>query len=289
VGEMNKKFQTAEISVKESLSVRFLYNTAFGRMILKVLTRPSVSALAGKYMNSGMSRIWIKGFIKRNNIDMSQYEDRKFDSFNDFFTRKILQGKRFFEQNPDKLCSPCDGKLTAYKIDEQSVFKIKHSPYTVNDLLCDEELSKEYLNGYCLIFRLCTDDYHRYAHIDDGKVLYIKSINGVLHTVRPIAQNRYPVFAQNSREYTVIDTDNFGKIVQMEVGALLIGRISNIKEQTDVIRGSEKGMFEFGGSTIIILFKENTIKLDKEILDNTSNDKETVVRMGQTVGKSIIL
>ena len=220
---------------------------------------------------------------------MSQYEDRKFDSFNDFFTRKILQGKRFFEQNPKKLCSPCDGKLTAYKIDEQSIFKIKHSPYTVNDLLCDEELSKEYLNGYCLIFRLCTDDYHRYAHIDAGKVLYIKSINGVLHTVRPIAQNRYPIFTQNSREYTVIDTANFGKIVQMEVGALLIGRISNIKEQTDVIRGSEKGMFEFGGSTITILFKENTIELDKEILDNTSNDRETVVKMGQAVGKNIIL
>lgn len=287
---MNKnvnKFETIDISDKETLSVRFLYNTAVGRAVLKLLVKPSLSNFMGKFMSTSMSSWWIKGFIKNNNIDMSQYEDRKFDSFNDFFTRKILPGKRNFDSDPAVFASPCDSKLSAYKINSDSVFNIKHSFYTIKELICDEELAKEYENGYCLIFRLTTDDYHRYAHIDNGRIISINPIKGVLHTVRPIAQDRYPIFAQNSREYTIIETENFGKIVQMEVGALLIGRISNIKDQTEVTRGSEKGMFEFGGSTIIVLVKDNMIKIDDEIMSNTENDKETIVKMGMQIGTAV--
>lgn len=283
-----KKFTTVEISGKESLSVRFLYNTSFGRAVLKLLVKPSLSNLMGKFMNTAFSRLWIKGFIKRNSIDMSQYEDRKFNSFNDFFTRKILPGKREFDTAPSVFASPCDSKLSVYRINSDSVFNIKHCKYTVGDLICDENLAEEYINGYCLIFRLSTDDYHRYAHIDNGKVTSVNPIKGILHTVRPIAQDRYPIFAQNSREYTVIETENFGKIVQIEVGAMLIGRISNIKDQTLVTRGCEKGMFEFGGSTIIMLVKENTVEIDNELLENTENNKESIVKMGMQIGCKII-
>lgn len=285
--KITDKYKTVDISEKDNISVRFLYNTVIGRALLKMLIRPSLSKFIGKIMNSAVSRMWISGFIKRNNIDMTQYENRKFRSFNDFFTRKILPGKRTFSKKTSLFSSPCDSKLTAYKIDANSVFNIKHSSYTINDLLQDEELAKEYVNGYCLIFRLTTDDYHRYAHIDDGKVLYTKTIKGVLHTVRPIAQSRYPVFAQNSREYTVIETENFGKIIQIEVGALLIGRISNRNDQFSIKRGSEKGMFEFGGSTIVVLLQEKEIVLDDEILENTLNDRETIVKMGQIIGRKI--
>lgn len=288
MNETTKKFTTLDISEKDALSVRFLYNTAVGRAVLKLLVKPSLSNFAGKFMSTSLSALWVKGFIKRNNIDMTQYENRKFKSFNDFFTRKILPGKREFPTDPTVFASPCDSKLTAYKIEENSIFNIKHSTYTIEELLCDKQIADEYKNGYCLIFRLTTDDYHRYANIDDGKILSVKPIKGVLHTVRPIAQKRYPIFAQNSREYTVIETDNFGKIIQMEVGALLIGRISNIKDVCDIKRGSEKGMFEFGGSTIIVLVKENMIEIDSEILQNTEKDKETVVKMGMPIGKKII-
>jgi Phosphatidylserine decarboxylase len=71
---------------------------------------------------------------------------------------------------------------------------------------------------------LCVDDYHRYGYVDDGKIVENNYVPGVLHTVRPIALNRYPVFVQNSREYSVIETNNFGTIAQIEVGALMIGK-----------------------------------------------------------------
>jgi phosphatidylserine decarboxylase len=178
------------------------------------------------------------------------------------------------------LAAPCDGKLSAYKIDKNSVFYIKRSAYTLANLLQDESLAKEFTDGTCLIFRLTPDDYHRYAFIDGGEILAQKSIKGVLHTVRPISQGKFNVFTQNSREYAVLQTENFGKIVQMEVGALCVGRITNLKNVRTFKRGDEKGWFEFGGSTIIMLFKKDAINLNAALFDATDKDGETVVKMG---------
>ena len=75
---------------KESSGIlRFLYNTVPGRMVLKIITSPTISKIGGAYMDCRVSKIHIKGFIKNNNIDMTQYEKAKYGCFNDCFTRKI--------------------------------------------------------------------------------------------------------------------------------------------------------------------------------------------------------
>ena len=51
-----------------------------------------------------------------------------------------------------------------------------------------------------------------------------------------MALDQLPVYTENSREYTVIKTDTFGPVVQMEVGAMLVGRIVNYKEAGMVFR-----------------------------------------------------
>ena len=66
-----------------------------------------------------------------------------------------------------------------------------------------------------------------------AKVLRARKIRGKLHCVRPIALRTVPVFAQNSREYEVIAAGKFGIVVQMEIGALLVGKINNFREKTD--------------------------------------------------------
>lgn len=187
------------------------------------------------------------------------------------------------------MIAPCDGRLTAYPITGKCVFRIKNSVYDVGSLLANEQLADEFIDGICLIFRLTPDDYHRYSYIDNGEVVSEKKIKGVLHTVRPVALQRYNVYAQNAREYTVLKMENFGKVIQMEVGALFIGRIVNHRTCGVFKRGQEKGMFEFGGSTIVILFQKNTIIVDENIAKNTQNNKETVVRMGNKIGEKAIL
>ena len=39
------------------------------------------------------------------------------------------------------------------------------------------------------------------------------------------------------------------------------------------------------GSTVIILLKENQVVIDNDIIENSMNDKETVVKLGETIGK----
>ena len=263
-----------------------LYGTSAGRCALKILVSPWITKLSGLYMSSPLSKMNISSFIENNGIDMSQYEEKKYKSYNDFFTRKIKAGQRPFDQDGHTLMAPADSKLTAYQLMSDTVLTIKNSTYRLADLLDDTSLAQQYENGICLIFRLAVDDYHRYSYIDQGKVVAHRHIKGIFHTVNPIANDYYPVYKTNTREYMVMETENFGQIIQMEVGAMMVGKIINHHHQT-FVKGEEKGYFEFGGSTVVLFFKDRTVEIDQDILDNSMQDIETKVRLGETIGHKL--
>ena len=278
------RFTTLDISEKDTAGVNFLYETIPGRCLLRLMICPYISKTLGAFLDTWASKYLVGPFVKITKLDLSDYPDVAYRSFNDFFTRQVRPGCRAIDHDPSALISPCDGKLTVYPITEEAVFSIKHSEYALKDLLKDEILAKEFEGGTCLIFRLTPDDFHRYCFPDSGNVVSVKAIPGVLHTVRPIAFRRYPVYLENAREYAILETENFGKIVQMEVGALFVGRIVN-KSAAAFIRGQEKGRFEFGGSTIIMLLQKDAAIIDAELLENTKQNKESIVRMGVPIGK----
>jgi phosphatidylserine decarboxylase len=286
ISEEKTTFRAVPILNEDKASIKFLYNTVFGRLLLKLITKTTVSKLAGVILGSPASRVFIKRFIAQNNIKMDEYRSVKYKSFDDFFVRELKEGNRSFPADEKSLASPCDGKLTAYSITPECIFRIKHSLYSIKDLLEDKSIADKYSGGTCLVFRLSPDDYHRYCYIDDAEILKHKYIKGILHTVRPIAYQNHAVFCQNSREITVMQTSNFGRVVQIEVGALFVGKISNHKKSGMVQRGEEKGMFRFGGSTIILLFTEGAIKIDNVIEKNTELGRETIMRMGEKVGEA---
>ena len=269
---------------KQNKLLKKLYGSVAGRVLLKTLTAPALSRVAGRFMDSPASKVLIKPFIKKSGIDTSQYVMSGFRSYNDFFTRRIKKGKRPVDTAPEHLISPCDSKLTVYKISSRSIFRIKGSRYRVSDLLCNDFLAKRYCGGYCCIFRLEVDDYHRYCYIDSGVKSGNTFIPGELHTVNPVALERYNIYKRNCREYTVLHTDNFGDVVQVEVGAMLVGRIVNLHDEGAFRRGEEKGRFEFGGSTVVLLFEKDSIIPDRDILVNSSDGIETVVKYGEKIG-----
>jgi phosphatidylserine decarboxylase len=92
------------------------------------------------------------------------------------------------------------------------------------------------------------------------------------------------VFKENSREYTILHTDHFGDVIQMEVGAMFVGRIDNYHQKARVERGAEKGRFLFGGSTIIVLTKKDMIRVPSSVFDKTRRGKEIPVKQGQKIG-----
>lgn len=264
--------------------LKLLYGTLIGRATLKFLTIPCLSKFAGFFLDSRPSSLLIDSFIKHNNITMSDYIPKRYKSFNDFFTRRIKPEKRPIDMSEKSLVSPADGRISVYKIRKHSVFSIKNTKYTLESILRNKELAKEYENGYFIIIRLSVDNYHRYCSSDNGKILEYHRIPGVLHTVNPIANDYFKIYKENSRTYSVIESENFGKLIQIEVGAILVGRIVNNRHHGTLKKGQEKGKFEYGGSTVILIAKDENVIIDNDLIVNTYAGYETMIKMGERIG-----
>lgn len=260
----------------------FLYNNAFGRLLLKLMVGRCASILCGLYNNSPLSALKIKRFVAKNHIRMKDFEDRKYRSFNDFFTRKIKPGARKVDMNENSLISPCDAKLMVYDITQDLKVDVKGSIYTLKELTGRKLDLTNFEGGKCLIFRLGIEDYHRYTYPDNGTILYSGYIRGKLHTVRSIAAD-YKVYKENARAVSFLETKNFGNIIQIEVGAMFVGKIvNNVKRIFK--KGEEKGHFELGGSSIVLLMQNGKAVIDQDILQQSSKGIETIVKYGEKIG-----
>ena len=271
---------------KESAALVFLYRTVPGRMLLKLLIGRGLSRAAGRVLSSPVSRPLIAPFIRKNGIDLTDYAEEDYSCFNDFFCRRIRPERRPLPADPAELMAPCDGLLSAYRITDGMVLPIKQSRYSVSELLGMDAAARRFRDGVCLVFRLCVDNYHRYCYIDDGQKGPNVFLPGVLHTVRPIALESVPVFVRNCREYTIMETARFGTVAQIEVGALLVGRIDNHDGAGPIRRGEEKGRFLYGGSTVVLLLEKDRVALDEALFTATANGIETPVVMGQVLGRA---
>ena len=251
------------IREENDLQDRFLhmmYSHAAGRAAMQPLVQSFVSRAAGCFLGSRLSVPLVVPFVKKNHISLKECTAKQFISFNDFFVRKLKMDARPFSNAPQDFISPCDARLTVYPIHENGKFEIKNTEYTLEQLLRDRKLAKRYEGGTLFLFRLSVDDYHRYLFVDDGVCSTERRIEGVLHTVNPAANDFCPIYKENTRTYTLLQSANFGTLLQMEVGAMMVGKIvnENAGEARRVQRGEEKGYFAFGGSTVIVLAQKGS-------------------------------
>lgn len=257
-----------------------VYSSALLRLLIKPLTLPIVSKAAGIALDSSLSKLLIKPFIRANKIDMRDYEKKRYKSFNDFFTRRVLLNKRPIQKA--RVISPSDGRVSVYEINENSVFRVKGSDYSLFSLTRSRSLEKRFCGGTAVLIRLCPEDYHRYCYSMSGKKSCNIKIPGFFHTVNPAAFESVRVFSENTREYCLIK-NRYTCVLQMEVGALMVGRISNNDIfASRVLQGAEKGYFEFGGSTIILLL-EKGVPVRSSFIENTQLGLETLIRQGEAI------
>lgn len=270
-------------------SIKFLYNTRTGRIILKSFAiRKPFSNLYSTYEKSPLSRGKVKKFVRKFNISTEDCYQKKYRNFNEFFTRKRVCYIDCTRAN--ELPAIADSKLTVYHLNEDCRFSIKNSNYCVSELLEDPAYAEKYRDGLCLVFRLTPDDYHRYVYPDNGTQETTKKIKGILHTVNPIsAEGSVNVYVRNSRQWTVLHTEHFGELVQMEVGAMLVGKIRNhyLHGGAFFSKLDEKGFFEYGGSTVVLLIPAGVVKIDEDILHYSAQGIETKVVIGERIGERI--
>ncbi len=265
------------------------YESPIGKGLTELLIKRKVfSKLYGNYCDTKLSSKKVSQFIKDFNIDMTLFKKNEFNSFNDFFIRELKDDSRPFSNDKSHLISPGDGRLLAFEnIDINDLVQVKHLTYSLLELIGNDDISKKYINGTCLILRLCPTDYHRFHFVDNGISSESNFINGKYYSVNPIALDRIPkLFTENKREWSLFKSENFGDILHIEVGATCVGSIiQTYTPNTKVKKGSEKGYFKFGGSTTILFFEKDKVKIDSDIIEQTKLGYETKVICREKIGR----
>lgn len=264
------------------------YSTKTGNHFLTFLTQPLLSGFYGWYQSSPLSRHKIHRFIKDFCISMSEFEERSFSSFNDFFIRPFRKGVRPFTSKKTELAAFAEARYLGFnKISEDQTFPVKGCHLNARDLLGNDAHAQPFIDGPLLIARLCPVDYHRFHFPDDGTILNHYTVSGLLHSVNPVAlKSKSNILITNERQVTILETQNFGKLAYIEVGAMMVGKIVQTHSSPTFHRGDEKGYFLFGGSTVIILGEPQKWKPSQDILKNTQNNRETFIKLGDVVGSS---
>ena len=280
-----KKNRIVTNEKKQNLGVQFLYGTKIGNKILQWILNSNVDVCFVAFLKSCLSKPLIPLYIRKHTISMREFQGQTYRSFAEFFVRK--REDICVDMQPQHLISPCDGWLSGYPIENDSSFSIKGFRYRLKDLMQKKELEEEFQGGTCLIFRLCASDYHHYCYIDDGFQGKHHYIAGELHSVQPTCCEKYPIYTLNRRTWSIMETQHFGKVIQIEIGALVVGGIVNDYNHVPVKRGMEKGHFELSGSTIVMLFQKNQIELLQEIKEHLSKGKEYAVKQGMWIGNGI--
>ncbi|KAJ3043986.1 hypothetical protein HDV00_003513 [Rhizophlyctis rosea] len=279
------------------LGIRLLYQVAGARSAvetryIKNLLR-NLSVKQGRKFDSPTSAKAIKHFIAFHNLNIDEIDQPldSFKTFNEFFYRKIKPTARTLASpDPRVLTSPADSRTTAFvSIDAAKKIWVKGQKFSIPLLLQDEQMAARYEGGTMAIFRLAPQDYHRFHFPVDGVVGPTKWIEGTYFTVNPMAiRTTVDVYTDNIRCVTYIDSEHFGRVAYVAIGAMMVGStILTSKEGQEVKRMDEHGYFAFGGSTIILVFEKGTVQFDKDILDNSEQCLETLVKMGNSVGLSI--
>lgn len=282
--ERNKENGQVQCGLQDRL-LAVLYGTASGRLLLRVMITPAFSKLGGRLLESRLSALAIRPFVHANKIDLSDCKKKQFRSFNDFFQRELQEGARPQDCQAESFISPCDARLQVYPVTKEGRFCVKNTRYTVEELLRNGRLAERFAGGTLWILRLSVEDYHRYIYPVTGLKSQNRNIQGVFHTVNPIANESCPIYKENTREYCLLKTQDAGCVLMMEVGAMLVGRIENRQcGRAQVVRGEEKGAFAFGGSTIILMTQKGRVRPDVVYTENTKRGEETKVRQGSRIG-----
>ena len=250
---------------------------------------PFFSAFYGYLQKRAASKKKILPFIKKFDVDSSEFleDTRSFSSFNDFFIRHLKPEARPIASGDDIAVMPADARYYFYQhIEKNTGFIVKGERLNLKELLQDSALAEEFTGGSLLIARLCPSDYHRFHFPCDCIPQETRFINGWLYSVNPLAiKKNVSIFVKNKRTVCELQTKQFGKVLYLEIGATNVGSIHQtytpFVKQT---KGTEKGYFEFGASSLILLFKKDAIQFDADLIEATKEGIEMRCLMGQRMG-----
>ncbi|MCL4158593.1 UNVERIFIED_CONTAM: hypothetical protein GTU68_029972 [Idotea baltica] len=274
-------------------ALRWTYGTLGGRVSLNALVkRAAFSRWYGWKMDRPSTRQKIVPFIKNFELDATEFvrDVEDFENFNEFFFRELKPEARPIDSDASSIVFPADGRhLCVPDLSRCEGLFVKGEMFDLATLVGDTQLAEQYAEGSLLLSRLCPVDYHRFHFPAAGVPGATRLINGPLYSVNPIAlRQNIQILATNKRCLTELETESFGKVLVMEIGATCVGSIcQTYREGAFAEKGDEKGYFRFGGSSTITIFEPGRIKFDTDLVENSQQHRELYARVGDHMGASI--
>lgn len=285
-----------EERVYGAAALKLLYGTGWvstllGRPLCFLASRYALfSRLVGWWQNRNWTARHIAPFVAAHEVDVSEFQEpvERFRSFNDFFIRKLKPSSRPLAEGEKVAICPADGRYLAFQeFAKEDWVDVKGRRLDLTTLLQDPLLARRYEKGSLIVARLCPSDYHRFHFPVTCQVAYSRLIKGSLYSVNPIAiYRRMAILAENKRLVTLLQSEAFGDVLMIEVGATSVGSIHQTYSQgpQPLLKGAEKGYFSFGGSCILLLFLPGAIRVEEDLLEATKSGLETRCLMGQPLG-----
>ena len=271
--------------------LRWILFNPFGQIALHaVAKRAWFSRWYGWRMSCAGSASRVKPFIERYNIAESEYVKAadEFTSFNDFFYRKLKPEARPVDAAEGSVVFPADGSHLGFaKASAVEGVFVKGQRFDLGKLLGDKKLADQFADGAAVFSRLCPVDYHRFHFPVAGVPGEARLINGLLQSVNPLAlRDRLSILWENKRFITEIESEKFGKVLVLEIGATNVGSVNHTFVPTrPVAKGEEKGCFAFGGSATLTMFEPGRVRLDEDLLEQSAQQRELYAKVGDRMGR----
>jgi phosphatidylserine decarboxylase len=272
-------------------SLRWVYGSPLGKISLHALVkRQAFSKWYGWRMSKPESASKIDPFIARYGLNPADFADKpsSFRSFNEFFYRKLKPTARPIADSP--IVFPADGRHLGFPdISAISSFFVKGQTFNLSALLGDASLAEKFAKGSLVLSRLCPVDYHRFHFPAAGIPTATKTIPGPLFSVSPIAlAQKLAYLWTNKRTLTHLETEHFGTILILEIGATCVGSIhQTYSPGKPVAKAQEKGYFAFGGSSTITVFEPGKVKLAADLLHHSAQQTELYARIGSEMATAV--
>jgi phosphatidylserine decarboxylase len=238
-------------------------------LALRALPREGITRVVGRLADKRwphpVGRAFVDAYCRIYNVDLGDYAQSEWHSFDAFFTRSLRENARSF---PKEACAvaPADGSLDSKgRIGEGSTFTVKGRPYRVEELLGPGP--HPFAGGAGCVVYLSPRDYHRVHAPLAGRVTRVRSMPGDYFPVNSIGMRHVPnLFVRNRRVAIHLATE-YGAMAVIMVAAMVVGRITvtgidawdvpfgDHDLNRTVARGEELGIFHLG-STAVVLFED---------------------------------
>ena len=193
--------------------------------------------------------------------------------FNAWFTRELKPGARVFDSGPGALLCPSDGRISELgTLTGDRILQAKGKHYTLQDLLADDPVCAQLVDGWFATVYLSPRDYHRVHMPLGGTLQRMIHVPGKLFSVAPYTVRQVPgLFARNERVVSIFETDT-GPMAVVLVGAMLVSSMETVwagevtpsrnkdinvtgypDQEIRLDRGAEMGRFNMGSTVIVLL------------------------------------